>query len=369
MRVLHINCNYIGTTLHQLMIEKLDALGIENEVFVATYDKSIAVINVNNNVYVSECFKKRDRLFFDYKQSKIIEAIEQHYDIKSFDLIHAYTLFTDGNVARVLSKKYNIPYVVAVRNTDVNDFFRLMVHLRGRGIKTMLAAKKVFFLSESYKKQVLNNYVPKSAVEKIEKSVEVIPNGIDDFWLKNEPITTKSPNSSCYKLVYAGSVDRNKNISSTQEAMKILRKQGVQTSLTVVGKIVQQDVYERIIGDAYTTYIAAQPKEKLIEIYRDNDIFVMPSIHESFGLVYAEAMSQALPIIYTKGQGFDGQFEDGLVGYPVEATNPEDISDRIITVISRYDEIRKNTVDSARSFSWDNICQLYLKDYIEVTEN
>ena len=43
MRILHINCNYIGTNLHQLMIEKLDKMGIENEVFVPTYDKSISV--------------------------------------------------------------------------------------------------------------------------------------------------------------------------------------------------------------------------------------------------------------------------------------------------------------------------------------
>lgn len=40
----------------------------------------------------------------------------------------------------------------------------------------------------------------------------------------------------------------------------------------------------------------------------------MPSHKETFGLVYAEAMSQGLPIIYTKNQGFDGQFPDGYVG-------------------------------------------------------
>ena len=53
MRILHINCNYIGTTLHQLMIEHLDALGYDNQVFVPTYDKNIAVIKPNDNVYVS----------------------------------------------------------------------------------------------------------------------------------------------------------------------------------------------------------------------------------------------------------------------------------------------------------------------------
>ena len=43
----------------------------------------------------------------------------------------------------------------------------------------------------------------------------------------------------------------------------------------------------------------------------------MPSRYETFGLVYGEAMSQGLPIIYSKGQGVDGYFKEGTVGYGV----------------------------------------------------
>ncbi len=83
MRIPHINCDYIGTVLHQLMIEELDRRG---EVFAPAYDKKIAVIKPNHNVYVSGSFHKRDRLIFDYKQSKIImKAIEEHYDAVGFD--------------------------------------------------------------------------------------------------------------------------------------------------------------------------------------------------------------------------------------------------------------------------------------------
>ena len=167
------------------MIERLDKMGIENEVFVPTYDKSMSVIKPNKNVYVSECFNKWDRLIFDYKQSKIIRAIEEYYDIAKFDLIHAYTLFTDGNVARVLSKKYNVPFVVAIRNTDVNDFFKKMVFLRRRGVHTMLSSEKVFFLSNAYCDTVFEKYIPDDFKNTISKKVEIIPNGIDDFWFEN----------------------------------------------------------------------------------------------------------------------------------------------------------------------------------------
>ena len=84
--------------------------------------------------------------------------------------------------------------MVAVRNTDVNDFFRLMPHLRKRGINIMLNAQKVFFLSEAYKNQVFDKYVPNKYKEEIKKKTEVIPNGIDKFWFQNKPLLKRKNN-------------------------------------------------------------------------------------------------------------------------------------------------------------------------------
>lgn len=363
MRILHINCNYIGTTLHQLMVEHLDALGYDNQVFVPTYDKNIAVIKPNDNVYVSECFNKWDRLVFDYKQQKIIKAIEKHYDVASFDLIHAYTLYTDGNAARVLSEKYGVPFVVAVRNTDVNDFLKKMIHLRNRGLKTLLAAKGVFFLSEAYRQQVFEKYVPQKYQEEIEKKTYIIPNGIDNFWFENTPEQGKAIDKKHIKLVYAGRIDKNKNIPATQKAMNILRKQGYEVTLTVVGRVQDEKEFQIIKNDPHTTCLPAMPKEKLLDVYRKSDIFVMPSFTESFGLVYAEAMSQGLPVIYSKGQGFDNQFAEGVVGYHVCCRDEEDIANKIQIVAKNYLNIRKNTQAAAQKFNWNSICNEYIGVY------
>lgn len=363
MRILHINCNYIGTTLHQLMIEQLDALGYDNEVFVPTYDKNIAIIKPNDNVYVSECFNKWDRMVFDYKQQKIIKAIEEHYDVSSFDLIHAYTLYTDGNVARVLSGKYGIPYVVAVRNTDVNDFLKKMIHLRKRGLKTLLSAKEVFFLSEVYRVQMFERYIPKQYQEEIQEKTHIIPNGIDKFWFENTPEQDKVIDKSHIKLVYAGRIDKNKNIPTTQKAMEILRNQGYKTTLTVIGKVQDEKEYQIIKDDPHTTYLPAMPKEKLIDVYRESDIFVMPSFTESFGLVYAESMSQGLPVIYSKGQGFDRQFDEGSVGYHVDSGSPKDVAEAIKCVIENYDQISSNCIPSSHCFTWEHICKNYSELY------
>lgn len=370
MRILHINCNYILSTLHQLMIEELDSLGFENRVYVPTYDKNLSVIAPNDNVTVSECFKKWDRLVFDYKQSKIIKDIEKKFDVASFDCIHAYTLFTDGNCAKRLSEKYNVPYVVAVRNTDVNDFFRLMPHLRNRGVSVMRKAGAVFFLSEAYKKQVFDKYIPCKFRNDIAEKTQIIPNGIDDFWLENSPdIKTGDFSDKKTRLVYAGKIDKNKNISTTLKAVRILRENGRDVSLTVVGKISDKKEFKKISADRFTEYIAAQPKEKLMEIYRSHDIFVMPSFTESFGLVYAEAMSQGLPVVYSEGQGFDRQFPEGTVGFGVDSHSAEAVANAIVNISANYGTVTEAALRGARKFNWKEIVLRYSEVYENVEKN
>ena len=85
----------------------------------------------------------------------------------------------------------------------------------------------------------------------------------------------------------------------------------------------------------------------------------MPSFYESFGLVYAEAMSQGLPVIYTKGQGFDKQFSDGVVGYSVNPKNIEDIKEKIADIINNYETISNNCLNYVNKFFWENISSYY----------
>ena len=364
MKVLHININYTYTTLHQLMIDTLDQIGgIENHVFSAVYDKGLSVITPKPNVCVCECYRKWDRLFFRYKQHKIIKAAQFHLNIADFDLIHAYTLFGDGNCARKFAQQYGIPYVVAVRNTDVNTQFRLRPNLRRIGVQIMLDAAAVFFLSEPYRKQVFEQYVPKKYWPLLEKKTYIVPNGIDDFWFTHVPEGPKTLGQGPVKLIYAGRIDSNKNIPITQKAMALLRTQGYETTLTVVGKVKEPKVLEIIQQDAWTTYLPAMPKEQLVDAYRSADMFVMPSLTESFGLVYAEAMSQGLPVIYSKGQGFDKQFPEGQVGFAVNSRSPESVAEGIKKVIDNYAEIAARCVPSAEKFHWTGFCREYADIY------
>lgn len=373
MRVLHINCNYMTTVLHQTMVEHLDKTGVESHVFAPVYDASRAVIQPNGNVTVAECFRKWDRLHFDYKQKKIMAGLENRIDASGFDCIHAYTLFTDGNCAMKLSEKYHIPYVVAVRSTDMNSFFRLKPWLRGRGIQIMERASAVFFLSQRYMEDMLNNYVPESKRDAIRSKSSVVPNGIDDFWLSNVPAPRSAEQLARIRekkvdIIVAGRVNRNKNQVTLMKAVEKLNTLGYQARLLVVGSVEDESVLRQLKNSSVVTYESAKPKDQLIELYRKSDIFVLPSYQETFGLVYAEAMSQGLPVLYTRGQGFDGQFPEGTVGYHVEADSADDIVRKILDVCENYAALSENGPRLAKQFTWDGIVKGYQDIYHNIAK-
>lgn len=73
-----------------------------------------------------------------------------------------------------------------------------------------------------------------------------------------------------------------------------------------------------------------------------------------------------MPVIYTRGQGFDGRFEDGEVGYPARYDNVDEIADRIIDILDNYQEISKNCIDKVDRFDWGKIDMEYSRIYNEI---
>ena len=98
------------------------------------------------------------------------------------------------------------------------------------------------------------------------------------------------------------------------------------------------------------------PKEQLIAEYRRADLFVLPSLAESFGLVYAEALSQGVPVLYSAGQGFDKQFPEGYVGYCMDAREPEAVAGAIRRALEHYEQLQKNCAQAAGCFSQEVVC-------------
>lgn len=104
----------------------------------------------------------------------------------------------------------------------------------------------------------------------------------------------------------------------------------------------------------------AQPKEQLMLSLRQYDIFTMLSHTETFGLSYVEALSQGLPIIYTKGEGFDNIYPEGMVGYHADSHNVEEIAQAIAKAIENYQQLKDNVNNLDLSiFEWRTVAHKY----------
>lgn len=362
VNVLQIANGYLGSRLYTHLFSALEKHGVENKIYVPVRYGMEIPSNMAKNVTVSPCFTQLDRLIFFSKQRKMLRDLLPLAD--GVDVIHSHTVFSGGYVARLLKKTYGIPYIVAVRNTDVNVFFKYMFHLRRIGVRIMQDASCVVFLSPAYREHVLSTYVPTSLQQCIREKSMVIPNGIDDFFLKNTPEPGNKV-SVPLELLYAGEINSNKNLELTVQAAKLLREQGIEVRLTAVGDI-QEEKYRGLLENTpFAAYFPRCPKESVLEHMRQSDIFVMPSHTETFGLVYAEAMSQGIPVLYTRGQGFDGQFPEGTVGYPVSDSDPAELAEKIRQVAENYSSLSANCLANVSRFDWHTIA----KEYQHIYEN
>lgn len=317
--------------------------------------------------YVDGCnpYNNLDRFIFYSKELKITKVFFEKYAQYSFDLIHAHTLFVSGYIAYLIKRKENIPYIVAVRGTDINIFFKYRFFLRREGIKIMKNAEKIIFISPLQKKQVLDKYIPASMLEEISNKIVVIPNGIDELWFQN---TSDCHNESIteVKAIYFGDVNRNKNLVMMIRAMDLLEKEYKAIKFTVIGKIYDKSLKKLISSRSYIEYHNEMPQSQLISYVRQSNVFIMPSKSETFGLSYVEAMSQGVPVIYTKGQGFDGYFEDGYIGKHVNPLNHHEIAAAVKFILNNYEYMRVNCINASRRFVWSEIAKQYKDIYDDI---
>lgn len=366
--ILHLCSDYDYTEVYPNLLRALTNLGLKQIMYVPQKSEVGNLSNSNiepYNVIHSQDFNQLDRILYHRKVNKINTNVNKHVDLKKVGLVHAHFLFSMGGCAIELKRKNGIKYVVSVRSTDLFQFFPKALHLRKHAIRILLNSSAIHFLSPSYKEILLNRYIPERFKDEIERKSQVIPNGLNDFWIHNigEPKCLKGS----ITILFVGEFNKNKNLIGTIKAVKALRDNGLNVVLKAVGRdsnSCNSVVNFAIKNHEFVTIIdRISNKNDLLQEYKSADIFILPSFIETFGLAFTEAMSQGLPIIYTKGQGIDGYFLNGHVGYQITPTDISSIVRAISATLQNYEQLSKNCIDEVSRFSWSKIASEHLKVY------
>jgi len=363
MKILHITNDYSGSKVYMNLFQELDKIGVSQIIYHPVKDSK----NINKNkitfhnndsriIYSKSINKSTDRLIYRIKIRKIFLDIENKVDLSKIDFIHAHTWYSDGGVAYLLSKKYNIPYILAVRSSDVNVFYKYLIFERNFGKKILNESKKIVLISKAYK-----NRLPE--IVSLQNKIEIIPNGVDSFWIEN---TIQKKNLFEPEILYVGSFINRKHVANLILAILLLEEKGYNVVLNLIGGGgSEQKKIEELIKlhpETIKYHGVISDKELLKDHYQRNYIFAMPSKNETFGLVYIEALLQGLPVLYTSGEGIDGYF-DNKIGEKVDSFDKFEIANKIENMINNYNIYDFDTKTISIQHNWQYIAKKYIEIY------
>jgi glycosyltransferase involved in cell wall biosynthesis len=109
-------------------------------------------------------------------------------------------------------------------------------------------------------------------------------------------------------------------------------------------------VKKRLSRDDLTGRVVVHGKKDFLGIqslYRAADIFVLPSVVETYGTVYGEAMNEGLPVIGWNTGNLRNLIDDGTEGFIVERGDIEGLA-AAIKRLAQDDELRGQMGEAAR---------------------
>lgn len=369
MLILHITNDFSGSTVYKNLCSELDNIGLPQIIYSPVKEKNrIGKNQTDLNIKYSKLIYSHilnrfsDRIFYKKKIRKIVADIEKKVDITKITIIHAHTWYSDGGVAYLLSKKYNIPYIVAIRNTDLNLFQKYMFFERGFGKKILANANNIILISASYKNRILELSSLRAIKHELLSKLIIIPNGIDSFWIKNYFEKKSKNNNDIFNLLFIGKFTRGKNILALQLAVKEINRIQKIVHLHLIGG--EGGAHKEVLKLVSLNQESMTFHGKILDLiqlkkhFENADIFAMPSKRETFGLVYVEALLQGLPILYTANEGIDGFYEE-KIGEKVKVGNVEEIKDRLLQLMENYETYCIPSQKLIENHDWKKIAIKY----------
>jgi glycosyltransferase involved in cell wall biosynthesis/predicted metal-dependent phosphoesterase TrpH len=114
-------------------------------------------------------------------------------------------------------------------------------------------------------------------------------------------------------VLYAGRLQREKGTDLLAETFLAARREEPRLHLVLAGGGPEEDRLRRRLGDA-VTLLGWLRGEELARAYASSDIFLFPSITDTFGQVILEAQASGVPVVAAAAGGPLALIEDGVTG-------------------------------------------------------
>ncbi|HMO50444.1 MAG TPA: glycosyltransferase family 4 protein [Kiritimatiellia bacterium] len=185
------------------------------------------------------------------------------------------------------------------------------------------------------------------------EKITSVGNGVPPEYERNAP--AEFPEEFTHRLLFVGWDFGLKGGRDVLAAMPAIRARHPKVELFIVGPDEAQKQQQGTLADQPGVHWISGKVS--LDHYRSADLFVLPSLRDSYGFVFLEAMSQGLPCIGADVNGMPEMIADSETGYIVPRSSPEAIAhavDRYYTDPSnkkRMAEASRRRVESL--FTWD----------------
>jgi glycosyltransferase involved in cell wall biosynthesis len=157
-------------------------------------------------------------------------------------------------------------------------------------------------------------------------AIAVVPYGIDTEEFKPKHFS-RGAGTRRLRLIFVGSMIQRKGLGYLLDAMRRLRTEPVE--LVLVGRGARDDTLLEHYRDVPFRVVWHVPRQELVREMQAADVFVFPSLVESFAHVLLEAMAVGLPVITTTNTAGPDLLEEGRTGFVGEIRDVDFLVEKI----------------------------------------
>jgi len=236
--------------------------------------------------------------------------------IKKYHPVMSISMFGSVNLMVLVSWLAKVPIRVTWIRTLSTQY---------ENKKWLMERKKFMYKLSSH--ILVNSQATKLDTQEVyqipEEKITVLPNSIKQYHGSFKKPTAKR------HISYAGRLHESKGIETLLKAFKQCIVQYPDIHLDIIGEGPERKKLENLVGKLEigneVTFHSFQPKEKVIEFFKNAYMVVVPSITEAFGFVTIEGMSVKTPVIGSNTSGISEIIRHKKDGLLFEPKNTEDL--------------------------------------------
>lgn len=358
MKILIVTDLYPLDNLHKgipLAIENF-ALALKDlghEIFVLRADLIINTLLRGRKIYAQGTYEHNGIKIYN---QNFVTPFYTNPKIKDIDFDVIISHMPSGTLcAAKIKKKLKKPFMAVVHSSDLEVLKKYKLYF-SKKLKNAYALADTVAARSMWIKNELKNYT--------NKEIALAPSGIKKEEISDKKeVLKKFEDIKTFEIVCTSSLIKRKNLFVLVEAMKNLKNQNVNLKIFGTGKL-EKKLKQAALG-ANIEFMGQKTRKEILETLSKSHIFILPSIRETFGLSYLEALAKGCITICSKNSGISGYIKNGVNGYIIEPKK-ENIENLINKILKKdKDELKKislNALDLASDLEYYKCAKKYIEN-------